>query len=60
MGSASFYRYIPLHTATWRYMPLQELMDRQHFIQSMYETRIASLHRFVAFLVMCATARNGT
>ena len=41
-------------------MPLQELMDRQHFIQSMYETRIASLHRFVAFLVMCATARNGT
>jgi len=30
----------------------QMLMDRQHMIQSLYETRIASLHRFVSFLVM--------
>ena len=36
----------------YRGLTNQELMDRQHFIQSMYETRIASLHRFVAFLVM--------
>ena len=36
----------------YRGLTNQQLMERQHFIQSMYETRIASLHRFVAFLVM--------
>lgn len=30
----------------------QELMDRQHLIQTLYETRCASLHRFISFLVM--------
>ena len=36
----------------YRGLTNQQIMERQHFIQSMYETRIASLHRFVAFLVM--------
>jgi len=36
----------------YRGMASHELMDRQYFIQSLYETRIAALHRFVAFLVM--------
>ena len=30
----------------------EELMNRQHFIQSLYESRSAALQRFVSFLVM--------
>ena len=40
------------YDARYRGMSNQELMDKQFFIQNMYETRIASLHRFVAFAVM--------
>ena len=36
----------------YRGMTNQELLDRQRFIQTLYETRIASLHRFVGFLVL--------
>ena len=62
-GDAGVYRKIPAirdeFVGSWmaydtRYQGFtnQELMDRQHLIQSLYESRIGALHRFVAFLVM--------
>eukprot|EP00966_Prymnesium_polylepis_P157292 3635277-Prymnesium_polylepis.1 len=36
----------------YRGLDNQQLMERQQLIQSLYETRIASLHRFISFLVM--------
>ena len=38
--------------ARFKKMSVPELMERQHLLQSLYETRFAALQRMVAFFVM--------